>query len=318
MGLKKEKIILFGKSYSTNQKIAGKLRRIGMQVYDIGYPEFYGNFYESSKHEIDAILKTVKPDKNIIILESGGLLRNPAYARFAEHSNIIDVELTTQGTYHKYLFPTINVARSNIKTTDEPEIIARCVFDMMQKRRLLDKARNYGVIGAGVIGKSIDDCLKANGYSVASYDVKDNDIDDKNKLLEWADCIIGATGRDCIDYSEIFNKVHTLVSVSSADIEFNNILKRVPPPRNMCNLFDDIQVQNIRIINGGFPITFDRKDSSKHKKILMTYGLWLTGLVQVGLAKEKEVGLVDLNNRYQSVVKEVYNKYAKVKIWNIF
>jgi hypothetical protein len=243
-------------------------------------------------------------------MESGGLLRNIVNDLFGKKSNITGLELTTKGTYSQPMFPTINVARSNLKLTDEPEIIAECAYEKMLRKGLIDKNKTYGIIGNGIIGNALNQYLLLKGLSTIIYDNKHDDEDTLNKLKANSDFIIGATGKDCLISYERIKKGCNLISVSSGDIEFNRILKSANIYCDKNNLFSDLCIRGLKVINGGYPITFDLKNGSDNKYFILIYGLWLIGIIQAGLNKNRETEWVELDENYQNIVKNCLNNHC--------
>jgi hypothetical protein len=236
-------------------------------------------------------------------MESGGVLRELVKELFYGRHDITGIELTTQGIYKNNVFPTINVARSDTKLTDEPEVVSKRAYEMMIARNLINKDKVYGIIGNGIIGNNLYKYMKRKGHNIIIFDKKFDNENILNKVKTESDYIIGATGVDCLkDYRDLKNGC-SLISISSGDIEFNSLLKYVDTKCDKNNLFSDINIRNVYIINGGFPITFDRINGAEDREILITYGLWFVGIIQSGLNTSKKVELIDLDRGYQTIVK---------------
>ena len=299
-GFDKDKIYILGKSHSTVPSVENKLKHNGLNVKSIGFPTKFGGFDEAVKEDISIFCKevshTIKQNENsnIIIVESGGLLRREIAKNFPANklsngTNIFDVELTTQGTYFDYLFPTVEVALSKAKTELENDVIAQVVFNEMKIKNLLDKKKQYGIVGYGTIGKGVEKTLQDNGYKVVCYD-KNSELNHNNykKLYKESDVIIGATGKNIMT-KEVVNMLKpnvSLISASSKDIEFSGIFNEVKNDFITKLAFEDRKLElksgkSVNLITGGFPITFDKKkDCADVNNIKLTYGLWISGILQ--------------------------------------
>jgi hypothetical protein len=213
-------------------------------------------------------------------------------------SQILGTEQTQRGISRivqtKLKLPSIVcVATSGIKKKMESAFIAQSVIKKLNQ--VFDfGTKKVGVLGMGSIGYSIYTDVISNGFDCSYYDPINADFgkgkkDSIDSLVQSCDVIIGATGVDVLHQLpfERLEGKKTLVSVSSADIEFASILHFVQNYNS--DPFQSIEVKihdnlSFTILNGGYPLNFDRiNDSTPDDEIVLTRCLLYIGMMQAGL-----------------------------------
>ena len=140
-----------------------------------------------------------------------------------------------------------------------------------------------------------------------------------NDLYEQSNVIIGATGQDISDLNWLTNSTDdkTLISVSSGDIEFNNLLRQCKPylteelksPLQILNL-KTVQGHSLKILRGGMVANFTgTPDSSPGHIIQVTRGLLFSAVAQIirDNAKLKMTsGAVMLDPAFQSKIVQLW------------
>ncbi len=325
-GLLKENIFLLGKSYSTNQEIAEKVKSRGIFLHPAS-TQFDSNisFDEAHKAAVTDLLEIIKKTKNnhdfekVIILDDGGQLIDAAKESLRNWNNIVAVEWTSSGFNHlqsqEIPFPIINMARSQAKLTIESPFIAEHAvqkIDFFLKKLINPKIL---VIGGGYIGSSITSILETT-YETHNYDIVSEKSTIHNEelhtILSLYDVIIGCTGKSVIkpEHYSYLKKGVTLASVSSSDREFSAVYLRqkagiTDSPHN------DIKVDEITLLNCGFPITFDGSSQPVPLgKIQLTIALAFASICQAMENKSKE-GFVDIDAEIQQ---NIIDKYTEISV----
>ena len=219
-----------------------------------------------------------------------------------DFSNIFGVEQTSSGIetikYINLQYPIINVARSRAKLNIESPFIAEAVIDRL--RTYLKKNSEILILGNGAIGNSIYETLKKD-YSLARYDTVKGKSDLANlSELEKYDLVIGCTGKTSIfqDMFKYLKKGVILASASSSDVEFSGTHLRRLVPRNE-DPHKEVIVNNIRLLNSGFPINFDGSlHSVPPEKIQFTRALLFSAICEAEKIKNKK-GIVELSQKVQ-------------------
>lgn len=302
LGFKKENIFILGKSYSTVPEVASFLKKNDFNVLTMRLPEHWGDYERVAnldsmilmKNLLKAVKKSRKP--KIIIMDSGAVLTKAVYnTLISQNLDVVGVELTTQGTYKKYVYPVVEVALSEAKRELESNFIAISILEALNKRGFLKKEFTYGILGCGAIGKNLLHSFKEKGYTAVCYDTKKALIPrifyrNIGTLLSESDCIIGTTGISSLKKEALDNMKDrvVLVSTSSKDTEFSDFLFDIGVPFNTKAPFSDFifetkNKKKLIITNGTFPINFDRigaPNPTGDPEIMLTRGLWLAGLIQ--------------------------------------
>jgi len=320
-GLKPENTYLLGKCYSTNektfQKFSDKKVNISNQSkffdshisFDEQFQSNVGNFLREISNNVN-----IKNFQKVIVLDDGGALILYVNDFFNDLKNFVGVEQTSSG-YEKLKdvqlsFPVVNIARSKAKLEHESPMVARLVVDKVKlyfKEHAI-KDPKILVIGQGYIGEAITGIFKAD-HQVNSCDKLSSKCDFsgryKAKFGDF-DVIIGTTGQSSIvagDFGKL-KKGAVLISASSSDREFSAVyLRSLQAKTNNCH--QDFSINDITLVNGGFPINFDgREHSLTPEKIQLTRALLLAGVLEA--VDSKGYGLVDLDDKIQNQITEKF------------
>lgn len=258
-GFDPSKILLLGKTYSTNLDVYEELKDLGIQAVQ---PAFSGRpFDEEHEQNCRDLLKRVPEGAGCIVLDDGAQLIQLAVESKA---NVwFAVEQTSSG-FRKLEkthlpFPVLNVARSATKLNQESPFIARHACDRMkdyffEKELIVPRVL---VIGLGPIGESVKQYFEQDGFNVQGFDIKEGHSDLMSTILEYRpNVIIGATGTSVLSAEDARQLVSEeplyLISMSSSDREFPAAQFR----EGNTSTHVDITYKNLTFVNNGFPISF--------------------------------------------------------------
>jgi len=328
LGLNPQNTFLLGKCYSTNKETMEKFRKKGVYVSD-GSLAFDSHLSFDSQFEliVKDFLNFIQERVNfndyekVLLVDDGGSLVYVGNSFFKNLSNIMAIEQTSSGynklKNEKLNFPVINVARSNAKLIYESPFIADLIVKKINSKlkELQLNPKSCLIIGAGSVGKELFNLLK-NKFETHIYDVQQH-ISDFGKtelanIISDFDLIIGATGEE-ITNGKIYSKLKKgaiLVSASSSDREFNAVnLRKSTPIIKDCH--KDIFVNNIWLLNCGFPLNFyGNKNSASPEKIQLTRALMLSA-VCLAMEKEYQKDFIELEPKYQKLLVEKFNKIER-------
>ena len=306
-GFEPKNIFLTGKIYSTNEETESKLKELGINVIKSDYPPKLGFYTKSLENDVrlmwQLLSKKLKPNSKIIILDDGGYTLKNVPDEILKKHFVYGIEQTTSGirmqsTFGK--FPVIHVAASAAKVIIEPPIVSEAVKIQLGQIIQELKPKKVGVIGFGHIGRAVVNEFKSI-YDILVYDSNNelkNEIvqevtycDSLRDLYNQSDVIIGATGQDISDLGWLTNSTgnKTLISVSSGDIEFNNLLRSCKPyliedlksPLQVLDLKTE-QGHLLKILRGGMVANFTgTPDSSPGNIIQVTRGLLFSAILQI-------------------------------------
>lgn len=323
VGLNPKNIFLLGKCYSSSLDVYSDMLKDGIQVsplsfffdshqpFDNLYFDIVKQFWEDTLSKID-LSKFYK----IILMDDGGQLLSLASNSLQNLENIIGIEQTSSG-YEKLKnislnFSVINVARSCAKLIYESPMIAETVIEKLLETitPLSCHLENVLIVGNGAIGSAIYQALN-NKYNIEVYDKKKFYPIDFDKSLRKNDLIIGCTGSTSIPLRKhsLLKKGSILFSVSSSDREFDAVHFR-RQVKKVENCHENITVENINLLNCGFPINFDGgRNSVSPMKIQLTRALLTTAIFQGCEIKEINKKIIPLNEEIQNRVIQEYLKY---------
>ena len=164
----------------------------------------------------------------------------------------------------------------------------------MKSLSLFDTLPRIGIIGAGSIGMAIRNELARDGIKAITYDINHHHsqtprgteaVTSIDTILNKSDIVIGCTGGDVLR-GVALDRVQgdkILVSASSADVEFYAALNLA----SFTHLnYGTVPVKvhsrlNLSILNGGYPINFDRqREWEPSDDIQITRCLLYVGLMQ--------------------------------------
>jgi hypothetical protein len=233
-----------------------------------------------------------------VLIDDGGLLTEE-WNRLNERCyDSISVQQTASGFSHapRADIRRIDVARSAGKRFFEAKIIATGVLGKVVLLDVLRDTRSVGVVGMGYVGRQIAAELLRRGKTVYTYDKKQERtlegcvcVGHWSECVQRADFIFGCTGSNFMKNSGLHwlrgGGAKHLVSMSSRDIEFQGLL-RYGEGVERSDRFGLIKAfyrgaGPFLIMNGGFPINFDRdKEWESDDAISLTRALVLLGALQ--------------------------------------
>jgi hypothetical protein len=322
------------KPYSTVRHVFNNLTRSGYDVTQIRMEE--GMPYEFAARKGTDILwgKIIEAQKKenfkkILVVSDGGDLWLSLPWQAFDNVQIAGVEQTQRGiarieTSSLRTPPVVSVASSGVKKIVESQFIGRAVVKKLKELGSLETAKSIGVIGTGSIGMATLDNLKKLGYAAISYDAShrpgktlEGAVASLDTLLNRSDLIIGTTGTDAlagVAFERVSGK-KVLASASSSDLEFGVLLKLANPTLDVFGtrhavVHDTLEVE---ILNGGYPINFDRiKDSTPDEDIVLTRCMLYIAAMQAAALFGKESGIYNLDRTSQQHMLErwIQDKHA--------
>jgi len=326
-GLKPSNIFLVGKCYSTNQKVLERFKQRGIYISlnSIKFESYlsFDKQFDSSTKELLNFVKNkvnIKDYERVVILGEGGSLLSQTSEIFEDTSNFVGIEQTSAGYEKlknlKFKFPIINVARSKTKLKVESPMIADAGIKIMKRelKNLNLNPKKILILGSGAIGNALYKKLKSN-YEVKRYDlnskISDYEKENLKSILKDFDMVIGSTGKEIIDFSlyKYLKKDVVLVSISSSDREFSAVNLR-KMHKKIKNCHKNIKVENINLLNCGFPINFDGDENSvAPKDIQITLSLIFSAIC-LAVKEPYGEGLIELDKNIQ---KKIANEFNKIK-----
>lgn len=322
-GLRPENIHLMGKCYSANPINFYKLSELGINVSE---RSFYFNSHESYDETLKenafhffqetALSIDFSKCKKVIILDDGATLLSLASQLLPEEVEIVGIEQTSAG-YHRAKkselpFPIVNVARSKAKLDYETEFVTRVVCRKV-KEHMEDipfKVENILILGSGYIGRSIHRYLESN-FNVDIFDPKHASKKDRKELSHYQ-LIIGCSGENSLTIEELKNVDHevALMSASSSDREFPAVELR--SELEEYHYFSrNINIENIYLINSGFPVNFDDRylDSVEFE---LTRSLLYLGIMQAVSKKYLKKHLFEEVIYQEEIISSYLDSYENV------
>jgi methylase of polypeptide subunit release factors len=307
-----QNMFLMDKPYSTIPKVADKVVEMGIDLTRVAMKS--GLAYEFSVQDSIHILwskilshtKKVAISKIIIIDDGADILMNIPW-KDLDGIEVVGVEQTTRGIVrlsesYGYYPAVINVAGSALKKEIESSFIAQGIIQEVKVLVQKTGKNKIGVVGTGNIGKEIISGLESSKISVNSYDFSKfnamglpgpKSISSVSEIVEKNDIIIGATGKDFLR-GVVLDKANGekfLLSASSADVEFYSILNRAGFPSSSFETisFEPHKGLNLNILNGGYPINFNRDhEIEKAEDMQLTRTLLFAGFVEALRISKKE------------------------------
>jgi hypothetical protein len=220
-------------------------------------------------HEITAHARATHIKKIVVVSDGADALLSPSIEEL-RGVEIVGVEQTMRGLRRLLEvnsgLPVISIANSHAKKHYESPFIADAMLRKMESCGLIDPHLRYGVIGGGNIGREIRRSLHSARIRPFVYDIvtkaPTRQAQTLEKLVENSDVIIGTTGRDSLRGMHIQRlKGHKkFISASSSNLEFGYLFDL---GRAYSNTFEDVLFSltdacSAQIVNGGYPINFDR------------------------------------------------------------
>ena len=346
-GINPSDIFLAGKFYSSCPPVEHYMRHKGIHLMKNRIPRRPGQFEElmhDTVHDMWILLaehlKKTKKNKVIIFDEGAHCLESiPTWIRY--ECAFSSLEQTRFGLYAEsvgtQLFPLIDVARSSAKKRLESPIISKAIMKKIKEilpKLTINPNTVFGVVGNGAIGSAIVSHLLSLGYKVVIYDGNENAfntihhhncfrVGKISSVIAGSNIVFGCTGRDISNDSNIFGLVKdeiTLISTSSQDIEFKSLLKSSDKIQftksennalSYLNLFSDSGAE-IRILENGFPINFDRTAASDPADDMeLTRGLLLGAFIQAVTVAQKPIDDgATLNNGSQLMLDPLIQQFV--------
>ncbi len=317
-GLRPENVFVMGKCYSANPINYYHLSQMGIKMAE-------NSFYFDSHRAYDELLqenvreffgqKIATIDfskiKKVILLDDGAALLTERSLQFPSHVDIVGIEQTSGG-YNiakkaNLPFPVINVARSEAKLIHETPFITRMVCQKVQEH--MDQVpfiiKKVLILGSGFIGRAVKQHLISN-YEVDMVDVRDPNYCPVNleKNLNEYQLIVGCAGVQSITMKQL-EKVKgpiALISASSSDREFPSLELR--QKIEVYHYFSkNIVVDQIHLINSGFPINFDDQFLDSYE-LELTRSLIFMAVIQAITLNYPNPGFYDVKN--QKPIVDVY------------
>ena len=307
LGFRPDAIIIVPKPYSTIKSVQGSLRDLGCDVIEDTSGDFApGRYDEAAQRMLERACRRGLMRfegglyRRCILIDDGGLLSD-AWSRLnRERHESISVQQTASGFFSSVpRAPTpirrVDVARSAAKRFFEAKIIAAGVFGKVKLLHVLRDTRSVGVVGVGYVGRQIAAELLRRGKIIYTYDKRPEQtvagclrVEHWSECIHRADFIFGCTGSDFMRSGLRWLKgagSKHLVSLSSRDIEFQELLRNGEKIERT-DRFGLIKASHrgagpFLIMNGGFPINFDRQEEwESDEAISLTRALVLLGALQ--------------------------------------
>jgi S-adenosylhomocysteine hydrolase len=322
LGLKKERLAVIGKCYSTSPLVDENMRNEGIFVcptskaFD-GHASFDQQFQRNIRNFLALQIGRMRltPSKRIIILDDGGELLKAAGETMGRFSNVMGVEQTSSG-YNKLkcerlAFPIVNVARSRCKLQVESPMIAASQISIIKRHlaELKQPEKRVLIIGNGAIGQALHKTLRES-HQVTLYDCIPEISTILSEHLDFSrfNVIIGTTGEVSLPSTRHHELMPgtILFSASSSDREFDaHHLRRKIKANPDCHA--DLDINGVKLINSGFPVNFYATDYDNVplQQIQLTFGLLLAGVCQKRANKN---AFVEVNERIQDQIIEGTSK----------
>jgi hypothetical protein len=346
-----EDIFIMGKQYSESAEVVSLLKEIPgvsyrQQSNQAALGQFIATFQRNSafllrdmEERITRHKDSTPPYKRILVLDHGGY----ATQMLPDFNTVpvVTIEKTTAGINRKdssYLpFPRIEMATAVVKKVLESPAIAMAVTEKLSHKFLPEIHTNplvCSVIGYGAIGIAITKHLLSLGHRVFVYDIDETRtrslpkgaqrLMDFTPAIAYGNVIFGCTGKDISEKLDIFDyspSQKTLVSCSSDDIEFQNLLRHIQLTKEgrLSSPTEEISYSNpvsgvIKILRGGFPVNFDNStESVPAQYIQLTRSLLIAACVQAAecsYASQKYASLM-LDSREQLIIARDFVAFLK-------
>lgn len=331
-GLPRENIVIFGKAYSTSTDVLRLHTQLGLDTRDLGQnydflEPFDNQIIRGAFMAIEDLVK--KGAKKILMIDEGGILiRALSQAELMHDIHISIVELTSRGADQYNLachrHPIVDVARSNIKKTLEPPIIAASMLDILSQRigKSVCLDLPIAMIGLGAIGSAVRAGLVSSGYEVNGYDPRalNSSVASCVDAVRASKVVLSSTGRGfgLTDFLLEIEGDKTFVNCGSSDIEFDiwTLRKRSDCfwehesfENELGKLHGVVNIKTKKgafsFLNGGFPINFDgSNDPIPEDKIQLTRAILMAGALQA--AQLQRPGVYDLSSLVQERLERAF------------
>ena len=318
-GIPERHIFVLGKPYSTVPQTAAHLRAFGCRLFQrtsqeltIGYyadrfSEMVASFWQFVKEELSPAVTKV------IVLDEGGWLRKDIPQKLIERHFMVAIEHTMSGLFtmpaRDATLPVLLMAASAAKTCFENHVIAYGIVKRLYEVIDSLNGKRIGIVGLGNIGRAVAARLHSQGANhLYGYDIHPEKLgalcfvrstDSTLDLVSQCDVLLGCTGRDCVDPRYTFHSVtgmRWLASCSSSDVEFRRTAMLLGQDSSQNgnpfgNLYGKIGSAEIVLLNGGYPLNFDRLRELEHPVLIqLTRELTYAGVLQAALCEDSASG----------------------------
>lgn len=246
-GLAKDKTIVIGKPYSTDQDTYRSMRASHWNVSWMSEMTLHtssGGTFDDQAARLQQLFKDVDPkttDKRFLLLDEGGKVLKALHEHFPAYAHLcVGVEHTDRGIQllegYELKCPVINVARSEAKKRFESPMIGESVVasvdGSLKDLNISINPKEATVLGYGAVGMNVAKSLQRRGYTVHVYDVDAAKMADakrdgmvtgsREEMLKHGHLVIGATGRGCLSVDEygLLPKTAVLANAASGRHEF--------------------------------------------------------------------------------------------------
>jgi S-adenosylhomocysteine hydrolase len=316
LGLPPQNVFAAGKVYSTNPDVERRIRGLGVHVQPSGVPNRWGYYEDQLRADVVRLWETATRHvrrnriRKVIILEDGGSALSTVPEELLLTSNIAGVEQTMSGialqTSGRVAVPVVEVATSAAKRLIEPFLIQKAVFQrLIRSSSTVTTKGRCGIVGYGNIGKAVSDALLRSNKDVLVFDSSSEALaaarsrslsttKDLQELVTTSHVVFGCAGQDTFAQTNWWNHLSgekIFVSCSSLDLEFRTLLRslgEISQPVARTILQDVPLNANMLILQGGFPINFDRTpESVPLAEIQLTRALLFAGVLQAASVAEQ-------------------------------
>lgn len=246
-GLAKDKTVVIGKPYSTDQDTYRAMRASDWNVSWMSEMTLHtekGSTFDDQGARLQQLFKDVDPtttDKRFLLLDEGGKVLKALHEHFPEYAHLcVGVEHTDRGIQllenYELKCPVINVARSEAKKRHESPMIGESVVASIDGS-LADlgikiEPKEATILGYGAVGMNVARSLQRRGYTVHVYDTDPHKMAEARKdgmvtgsreeMLKHGHLVVGATGRGCLSVEEyaLLPKKAVLANAASGRHEF--------------------------------------------------------------------------------------------------
>jgi hypothetical protein len=301
LGAKPSNILILGKSYSTSDAVFKKLQKLGVTVLAGTPTAIPGEYSKALTKDIAELWERARNQFKenhtaLIVLDDGGHAISTIPDDLSKKCPVVAVEQTTSGIRRiekNPRFYTVNVALSAVKKMYESCLISEKIVSELKANPLINfSTMQFGIVGYGNIGKALSRVLLQENCNVLFYDplplhyATPRHCTSLQELTTKCDVILGCSGEDIYAGQNWIKNItgsKFAISCSSEDVEFKSLI--MMDSYHNGGLFEQIHLKlplgSIRILNGGYPINFDRTEVSvPNDKIQLTRGLLLGGILQ--------------------------------------
>jgi S-adenosylhomocysteine hydrolase len=245
-GLEKDKTVVIGKPYSTDQDTYRSMRQTGWNVSWMSEMTLHtsNGTFDDQGARLQQLFKDVDPkttQKRFLLLDEGGKVLHALHEHFPEYAHLcVGVEHTDRGIQllegYELKCPVVNVARSPAKKRYESPMIGESVVasidGSLRELGISITPKEATILGYGAVGQNVAQSLRRRGYTVHVYDADPRKMEQAKKdgmitgtreeMLAHGHLTVGATGRGCLTVEEyaLLPKKAVLANAASGRHEF--------------------------------------------------------------------------------------------------